>query len=414
MTTTIVELPPSKSELNRLLTLCKLYGGKMPSIGEQYPDDVKLLYKNLANTRRETCYCDNAGTVARFLTALMATDDNISLPKIVTGSDRLLLRPISNLVDALCTLGANIEYIDKPCHLPIKIISGTDKNQNCITFEKPESSQFVSAMMMIAPKFTNGLTINIKAIPSFTYVEMTSRMMNKIGLKNHLHDDKIVVEKEPDIVDFDAFMVEKDWSSAVYVYPCVFIDKVNEILLRSLHKGSMQGDEVICRIMEQVGITSRDTPAGIVIGANAQTQICKKTVEVDVRNTPDIMPALATISILSGCDFVIHGLENLKYKESNRVKGITENFDILGTDYRLVGDNTLYINALGAINKIKTLSHRCELKTMHDHRMAMALHYLSYLNNNIVIDDYRCISKSFPDFLSQVASHISGNKLWSV
>ncbi len=395
-------IPFSKSEYNRLLILSYLYGDHIPVPPSDCPDDVKLLCKTLGEFPQRTINCDNAGTVLRFMLSVAAVKKQ-PYPIVITGSERMFERPIEPLVSVLQQLGADISYMGKKGFPPVRV-NGSVNTDSCseICFDDVVSSQFVSSIMMIAPLYTHGLIIHYKHIPSFEFVRMTSEMMNIFGLKNEITNNEIKVCHIGNDVNIDESVLERDWSSAAYIYPILLIDNKLQLSIKGLHTNSMQGDEVISCIAGMFGIVSYDTAAGIELHYD-KSHILKER-NIDVINVPDLAPAIATLASLQDGRTNIFGMKNLKWKESDRLSCIVGNLSKLGIDVQVNSNDSITIISEDAISKMRNLDSPITLSSSNDHRIAMSLYPFTLLNPNIIIDDLKCISKSFPNFIEEIST----------
>ncbi|MGI6719102.1 MAG: hypothetical protein ACOX4D_08245 [Bacteroidales bacterium] len=400
-----VNLPLNKSIFNRYLILSYLYNHKnLPIVKEDYPDDIKLLNQILIDDIPEICDCDNAGTALRFLLSVVSIQKENT---ILTGNSRMMLRPIDGLVNALEELGAKIEFIKNTNYPPIKVlktISLKDINNipNSIKINDTKSSQFVSSIMMIAPKFNKEFVIDFNDnIGSFEYIKMTSKLMNSIGLKNKITKNKIRILPIKNPLNFDEKLIENDWSAASFFYTILLAYKQGNITLENLNKNSIQGDKAIMDIMLNFGIKSIQSGNNIIISKDEKT-ILKDVIKIDVSNCPDLAPPIAVSSVISNIETYIYGIENLKYKESDRIFSICNNIKKLNFKVEKK-DNFIHIYKNENKNVWNELKEKnIIIETENDHRIAMAFAVFENLFENIKLDDKKCVSKSFPNFFNFV------------
>lgn len=400
-----VKLPLNKSIFNRYLILSYLYNHKnLPIVKEDYPDDIKLLNQILIDDIPEICDCDNAGTALRFLLSVVSIQKENT---ILTGNSRMMLRPIDGLVNALEELGAKIEFIKNTNYPPIKVlktISLKDINNipNSIKINDTKSSQFVSSIMMIAPKFNKEFVIDFNDnIGSFEYIKMTSKLMNSIGLKNKITKNKIRILPIKNPLNFDEKLIENDWSAASFFYTILLAYKQGNITLENLNKNSIQGDKAIMDIMLNFGIKSIQSGNNIIISKDEKT-ILKDVIKIDVSNCPDLAPPIAVSSVISNIETYIYGIENLKYKESDRIFSICNNIKKLNFKVEKK-DNFIHIYKNENKNVWNELKEKnIIIETENDHRIAMAFAVFENLFENIKLDDKKCVSKSFPNFFNFV------------
>ena len=404
-----VNLPPSKSEYNRKLILCKLYGKNLPTIVKDFPDDIVLMH-NLLSHNTNILHCQNAGTVIRFLLSAFSIKGIADLPLVLDCDTRMRQRPINDLVDALISLGARISYTDKIGFPPVNIIQPVNLNTHgTIKFDTSISSQFVSSLMMIAPKFQNGLVIHYNNIPSMPYIIMTSQMMNSIGLKNTIINDRILISHNLCDIHPEDIIVEKDWSAAAYWYPILYASMYDSLLLRNIHTDSLQGDEIINDIMTNFGFTTTNTPEGVIINVNRNymnnDSNNSHVYKCNLLDTPDLAPVVAVTSAITGIPVTIEGLINIKWKESNRYKTIVNNMRKMNINIECISDDIISLSPDNWSNIIKSISKQIILDSAEDHRIAMAFLPFCMLNININIDSLTCISKSYPHFIQEFSNN---------
>jgi 3-phosphoshikimate 1-carboxyvinyltransferase len=387
----VIDLPTSKSISNRALILNALLNNKFVINELSLADDTQLMLDVLLNERNEVDI-ENAGTCMRFLTAFFASKQNKNINLI--GSERMKQRPIKSLVDALIKLGADINYLEKPNYPPLKI-NGKKLMGNSIDIDASESSQFISALMLIAPFVQNGLTLNLLGnIASFDYVKMTAKIMNQIGLSVILVDNTITIKEYTDEKIISNITIEKDWSGAAFWYLIAAINPMQSITLKGLSKNSIQGDHITFKIFEKLGIASVETTDEIVIKNH---NIVIDNVKFDLLNAIDLAPALCVTCAALNVNATISGLQNLKIKESNRLSAIVNELNKFGYDVTNSSDEII-IKQRVYIDYNKSIT----INTYNDHRMAMAFAPLAILFNQLKIDDPTVVSKSYPHFFNDL------------
>lgn len=387
----VIDLPTSKSISNRALILNALLNNKFVINELSLADDTQLMLDVLLNERNEVDI-ENAGTCMRFLTAFFASKQNKNINLI--GSERMKQRPIKSLVDALIKLGADINYLEKPNYPPLKI-NGKKLMGNLIDIDASESSQFISALMLIAPFVQNGLTLNLLGnIASFDYVKMTAKIMNQIGLSVILVDNTITIKEYTDEKIISNITIEKDWSGAAFWYLIAAINPMQPITLKGLSKNSIQGDHITFKIFEKLGIASVETTDEIVIKNH---NIVIDNVKFDLLNAIDLAPALCVTCAALNVNATISGLQNLKIKESNRLSAIVNELNKFGYDVTNSSDEII-IKQRVDIDYNKSIT----INTYNDHRMAMAFAPLAILFNQLKIDDPTVVSKSYPHFFNEL------------
>ncbi|MFN3446895.1 MAG: 3-phosphoshikimate 1-carboxyvinyltransferase, partial [Bacteroidia bacterium] len=252
-------LPASKSICNRVLILKKVLGIHTSIQNIATADDSVIMQHALQQTTG-TVDVKNAGTCMRFLTAYYATTPDVDV--ILHGSERMHNRPIGALVDALTTLGADIDYIDKPGFAPLRI-KGKKLHGGVVTVDASISSQFVSALMLVAPNFKNGLSIRLgKNTVSKPYITLTADLLKQFGIDVTVQDDVVIKPYQPQTAP-DTFLIEPDWSAAAFWYQLLALAKAGNITLNNLKPNSAQGDAIIAEYMERFGVSSNYYQQGV-------------------------------------------------------------------------------------------------------------------------------------------------------
>ncbi len=391
-----INLPASKSISNRLLIMQYLSNGRIRINNLSKADDTILMRHLLNNVKanidagneESVCIlnCENAGTVLRFLLALLALQSGKWL---LTGSERMKQRPVDSLVKALMTLGADIEYENLQGFPPVKI-SGKNLTGNSVTIDASQSSQYITALMMIAPILEKGLTIRLEnEIASQPYIEMTKTLMNNAGIDIKTEDRNILISRGS--YKSGVYYVEPDWSAASYWYEAVALTPGSEIILNDLSGDSVQGDAVLINIFNVLGVKTRQTDNGIVIQSiNRPVQ----NFEFNFSDYPDLAPAVAVTCTALNINARLNGLKNLKIKESNRFEALHKELSLLNPGIDIINNDCLFIPKQKTPVKTKKLHFR----TYDDHRMAMAFAPLALVIGEISIEDPNVVSKSYPDF----------------
>ena len=385
-----IKISGSKSETNRLLLLQALY----PNItleNASNSDDSEVMEKALNSpfTTDHLSLVDvhHAGTAMRFLTAFFAIQDNIEV--VLTGSNRMKERPIKILVDALRELGAVIEYQENEGFPPIKII-GKKLTKNKVSLAANVSSQYISALLLMAPKLENGLELALDGeITSIPYIKMTLALLNKIGVETSFQDNVISINQKSKIVDHKS-KIESDWSSASYFYSIIALSEIGTaIRLSTFKKDSLQGDAVLVKIYKHFGVTTTfNENQSITLTKSEIHQI--ETLLLDLKNCPDLAQTIAVtcFGLKIGCDLT--GLHTLKIKETDRLEALKNELTKLGATIAVTNES-LILRDTSEINKNITIA------TYQDHRMAMAFAPLA-LKTPINIENADVVSKSYPDF----------------
>jgi len=399
-----VSITGSKSETNRLLLLQALYPNiSLENISNS--DDSEVMIKAIKDAQQPSSDCQvidihHAGTAMRFLTAYFAVQEGKEV--VLTGSSRMKERPIEILVDALQQLGAQITYTEHDGYPPIKIV-GKKLTQNKVTLSADVSSQFISALLLIAPKLENGLHLTLEGfITSAPYIKMTLEILNSIGIQTSFENNVITVSPQSSIKNSN-FIIESDWSSASYYYSIVALSPLNtEITLSNYKENSMQGDAVLKEIYENFGVETTHMASGIRI---KKIKYTVQSLRLDLNSTPDIAQTLVVTCFALGVACYLSGLHTLKIKETDRLEALKTELTRLGA-LVITSDSTIKLGASTRIHANK------KIKTYQDHRMAMAFAPLA-LKTQIEIQNAEVVSKSYPSFwndLKNIGFQISEQK----
>ncbi len=331
--------------MNRLLIISAMRGDdlSMFPIDDTTPDDVRLLHSVLSSQTgdRGVVNIKNCGTAMRFLTAYYAQKEGCSV--VLEGTERMCHRPIGGLVDALMELGADIRYLSREGFPPIRI-EGRRLRQQKVEVVNPESTQFVSALMLIGAD----VSTNIRS----PYIDMTREL----------------IERRSRTAD-SSHLVEADWSAAAFWYEYAALHG-GTLLLEGLSEDSLQGDKIVSRIFEELGVETVYKTEGVEI---SRTGTAGRQLAVDFSCCPDLYPAVYATCARLGIEKHFSGLDSLPLKESNRLEAMKQT------------DGTAGMPACGTT-----------LSSFSDHRIAMALICADYN-----VDDTECIAKSYPQFMQQ-------------
>jgi 3-phosphoshikimate 1-carboxyvinyltransferase len=385
-----VKISGSKSETNRLLLLQALYPNLVLE-NVSNSDDSEVMIKAL--TSNETVIdIHHAGTTMRFLSAYFAQKEGEKV--ILTGSSRMKERPIKILVEALQQLGAEISYEENEGFPPIKII-GKKIIQNKVSLPANVSSQYISALLLIAPKLENGLELTlIGEITSVPYIKMTLALLNDLGIETSFIDNKISVLPKFTIHN-SQFVIESDWSSASYFYSIIALSEIGtQITLSSYKQNSLQGDSVLAEIYKDFGVetTFEDNQIHLRKDKNCQLLI----VNYQLNNAPDIAQTIAVTCFGLGIGCHLTGLHTLKIKETDRLEALQVELTKLGANVSVTNDS-LTLEVSNSINS------NVKISTYQDHRMAMAFAPLA-LKASIIIEEAEVVSKSYPNFWNDLQS----------
>lgn len=391
-----ITLPLSKSMSNRALIINALSGLDASALEVADCDDTWLLSAALASESDETDI-DGAGTAMRFLTAYFAVRQGRTVT--LTGNDRMRHRPIGPLVDALRRLGAQIEYMGEEGFPPLRI-TGTALSGGEISIDASMSSQYVSALMMIAPYLAGGLKITLAGeTGSMPYIYLTHSMMLSAGAKADIYRSTITVEQSP--YTRAITKVEADWSAASYWYELEAVSS-GFLTLMGLRADSRQGDAAVARIFADLGVNTEFNPDYNGQGAAAELTASpdfSPRLTTDLSDNPDLTPAIAVTCALIGIPFRLTGLDTLRIKECDRFEAISRELAKLG----VVVDEPApgVMEWLGRRNPLQALP---EFDTYGDHRMAMAFAPVAIYIPGIKIRDVEVVSKSYPGFWSDLQS----------
>jgi 3-phosphoshikimate 1-carboxyvinyltransferase len=350
--------------------------------------DTQLLQKALAETS-DIVDIHHAGTAMRFLTSYFAicTEKKI----ILTGSERMKQRPIKPLVDALRTLGAEIEYMENEGFPPLKI-RGEEIEKNHVKISAHISSQFITSLLLIGGKLKNGLEVELLGeITSRPYLEMTLALLKEIGVENSFVGNTIWIQNFSDEKNnFNKTLyVESDWSSASYFYSLVAIGR-EPIRLRTFKKNSLQGDHIISEIYEEIfGVETRFSENEVLLFPKKDFQF-PPTIELNMNNCPDIAQTIAVTATALKIPFHIIGLATLKVKETDRLVALQNELEKIGMRTEITGES---ITSTAFVAPQSTIS----IATYNDHRMAMS--FAPYaLVGTIDIQNSEVVEKSYPNF----------------
>ena len=382
-----IDLPASKSISNRVLLLNALCAtpGRLSNLAQC--DDTDAVLSALAQPDASEVNIGAAGTAMRFLTAYFATREGREV--VIDGTERMRQRPIGVLVDALRQLGADIEYVEAEGYPPLKI-TGTRLHGGALTVSGSVSSQYITAILLIAP-VVGGITLTIEGeIMSRPYIDMTLALMARYGVKAEWRENVIHVPAgEYTALDFT---VEADWSAASYWWAMQAIVPQSRITLKGLEPQSLQGDSRIAELMSQMGVTGNWCGRYLDLRSNGGVGCCCSTF-ADLSGTPDIAQTLVVMLCLMGRPFRITGLRTLRIKETDRLEALRTEVRKLGYVVKVEGDDAIswHFETTAA----EASPHIC---TYHDHRMAMAFAPAAIRFPGLIIDDAQVVSKSYPLF----------------
>ena len=386
-----LKISGSKSETNRLLVLQALYPNLVLE-NSSTSDDSEVMIEALATqypipkTQYPKIDVHHAGTAMRFLTAYFAAQDGFEIQ--LTGSSRMKERPIKILVDALNELGAEILYIEKEGFPPLKI-KGKKLTESKVSLPANVSSQYISALLLIAPKLENGLELTLEGeITSVSYIKMTLALLNEIGVETLFVENKITVKPQSAIQN-SKFTIESDWSSASYWYSIVALSEIGtQITLSSFKENSLQGDFSLVEIYKNFGVETVFNTNHMLL--RKVENLKPETLNLKLNNSPDIAQTIAVTCFGLGISCHLTGLHTLKIKETDRLEALKIELTKLGAAISIT-NNSL------ALEQSENIKPNISISTYQDHRMAMAFAPLA-LKAPIVIENAEVVSKSYPTF----------------
>ena len=385
-----IKITGSKSESNRLLLLQALYPEfKLENVSNS--DDSNLM-TNALSSHSEVIDIHHAGTAMRFLTAYFSIQEGRET--ILTGSKRMKERPIKILVEALQELGAVISYEENEGFPPIRI-TGKKITKNKVSLKANVSSQYISALLLIASKLENGLELTLEGeITSIPYINMTLSLLDEIGVESSFTKNVITVKPNSTPLKPKTLTVESDWSSASYYFSVVALSDVGtEITLSSYKENSLQGDSTLVDIYKHFGVSTSFNKNSLTL---KKEKSILKPLTLDLKNAPDIAQTIAVTCFALGMPCDLTGLHTLKIKETDRLVALKTELEKLGGEVRIT-DKSLHLSASTKLNSMVSI------KTYNDHRMAMAFAPLA-LKTSIVIEEAMVVSKSYPTFWEDLKS----------
>jgi len=386
-----IKISGSKSESNRLLILKQWYPNlSLENLSDS--DDTIHLQKAL-NSTKDFIDIGHAGTAMRFLTAYFSVLEGREVT--LTGSDRMQNRPIKILVDSLRSLGAKIEYVEKEGYPPLKI-TGKKIVKEKVNIKGNVSSQFISALVLIAPSLKNGLEIGLlEEITSRPYLEMTLDLLSQLGISTSWEGNLIKISPNNKIAN-KTIVVESDWSSASYFYSLVALSEIGAcVTLSSYNKISLQGDSCLVEIYKNFGVITKFQNSSVILTKSVEI-LNVNELSLDLRNAPDLAQTIVVTCFGLGLACNLTGLHTLKIKETDRLMALKNELEKLGATVEITNDS-LHLEPPFEIKRNSVI------KTYNDHRMAMAFAPLS-LKAPITIEDADVVTKSYVRFWEDFAN----------
>jgi len=384
-----ISITGSKSETNRLLLLQALFSN-ISLANTSNSDDSEVMQKALKGNG-EIVDIHHAGTAMRFLTAYFAVNEGREV--VLTGSPRMKERPIKVLVEALQQLGAQISYENEEGYPPIRI-TGQKIKKNKVSIPANVSSQYISALLLVAPKLQNGIEITLVGeITSVPYIKMTLALLTEIGVETSFEGNTLTVKPLTTNLKPKTLTVESDWSSASYFFSLVALSNEATVSLSSYKKNSLQGDSALVEIYSKMGVETHFEENKITLVK--QPNFILETLTLDLNNTPDIAQTIVVTCLGLGIGCHLTGLHTLKIKETDRLEALRIEMTKLGANISVTNDSL-------TLEPATKINPNVKIATYNDHRMAMAFAPLA-LKVPIIIENAEVVSKSYPDFWVDMA-----------
>jgi len=394
-----ITLPSSKSISNRILIINSLSYSPYEIDNLSDSDDTKVM-EAVLNANTNHFDIGHAGTAMRFLTAFLS---KIAGEWILTGSERMRQRPIGILVDALRKLGASIEYTENEGFPPLKIL-GTSLKGGVLELDGSVSSQYISALLMIAPTIPGGLTLKLlNQVTSKPYIELTLNLMKQFGVYHSWKENEIRIDEQT--YHPVKFSVEADWSGASYWYAMAALSGECDLLLKGLRLQSLQGDAAQSEWFENYfGVQSKQEGNDVHLTKKEVPKL--KLLELDFIENPDIAQTFAVLAVCQKIPFHFKGLTTLKIKETDRIQALQTELSKFGATLTEPAEGELEWDGTFTYSSV---NHPIVIETYHDHRMALAFAPAAMVYPEIVINDPDVITKSYPAYwedLKQVGFRI--------
>lgn len=386
--TSFIHVPGSKSESNRVLILMALSGKNTSITNLSTARDTRTL-RSLLNNNDEVQNVHDAGTTMRFLTAYYAITKQ---QKVLTGTLRMQERPIRILIDALRQIGCEITYLNNTGFPPIRISGFKQQKSAFVSIPGNVSSQYISALIMVAPALPNGLSIELTGkTGSKPYIEMTLNLISQFGVTYDWKNQVITIPGQP--IECKDITIEPDWSGASYWFAFVALANNAEIFLPGLKNQSLQGDKVICEIMAELGVKTIFDDAGIQLSKIK----AKSEVSIDFTDCPDLAQTIAVVCAAKKIKAKFTGIRSLRIKETDRIAALQNELSKINCTFVQTGDDE-YKLVPG-----DTLPKQVVINTCDDHRMVMAFAPLCTLMD-VEMNHMEVVEKSYPSFWSDVAN----------
>lgn len=397
-----IQLAASKSESNRALIINALsnFQGQLDNVSAARDTQTMLRLLQSADSVADVL---DAGTTMRFLTAYFAVTNQ---PKTMTGTPRMCERPIGILVDALRTLGAHISYQGKEGYPPLALNGFSYSGQNHVKIRGDVSSQYISALLMVAPTLPEGIQLELTGeIGSRPYIEMTLQQMVAFGATNEADWSAKTIRVPAQKYTPTHYQIESDWSGASYWYSLVALAENAKIELLGLKENSLQGDSAIVQIMENMGVKSTFTQGGVLLSKIP----AKDAFEWDFTDCPDLAQTVAACAVAKGIIVTMTGVESLKIKETDRIAALQAELPKIGGELVEIVERVKYkVQRVKSIKQegnspLDTLKSELDtqtpplIDTYDDHRMAMAFAPVGMIHPITILEPH-VVAKSYPSF----------------
>ena len=389
-----VQLNGSKSISNRVLIIDALCNHQLQLENISNADDTVFL-QQILQSNDAVLDAGAGGTTFRFLTAYLSTQEGREV--VLTGSERMQQRPIKILVDALLQLGADISYVNKEGFPPLRI-RGKKLKGGKISLPADTSSQYITALLLIAPTLQEGLTLElIGKIVSVPYIKMTLKIMEYFGVKSTFTNNIITVESSQ--YEPKPFYIEGDWSAASYYYSIAILAKEAAITLKGLTAQQIQGDAVIADIATKFGVQTTYNNKAVTLTKTAQVQPAH--FQYDFLECPDLAQTVVSFCAALQTAVNCNGLQTLRIKETDRIAALDIELQKLGLASLVeIDSNAWKLNILDQ----SQIHINLPIHTYEDHRMAMAFAPLVIKTNEILIEEPNVVTKSYPLFWKDLAA----------
>ncbi|HND82127.1 MAG TPA: 3-phosphoshikimate 1-carboxyvinyltransferase [Chitinophagales bacterium] len=389
-----VQLNGSKSISNRVLIIDALCNHQLQLENISNADDTVFL-QQILQSNDAVLDAGAGGTTFRFLTAYLSTQEGREV--VLTGSERMQQRPIKILVDALLQLGADISYVNKEGFPPLRI-RGKKLKGGKISLPADTSSQYITALLLIAPTLQEGLTLElIGKIVSVPYIKMTLKIMEYFGVKSTFTNNIITVESSQ--YEPKPFYIEGDWSAASYYYSIAILAKEAAITLKGLTAQQIQGDAVIADIATKFGVQTTYNNNAVTLTKIAQVQPAH--FQYDFLECPDLAQTVVSFCAALQTAVNCNGLQTLRIKETDRIAALDIELQKLGLASLVeIDSNAWKLNILDQ----SQININLPIHTYEDHRMAMAFAPLVIKTNEILIEEPNVVTKSYPLFWKDLAA----------